>query len=85
MFKVIKLASPKFRNTAWEDLRIPDKTKDCIMKLVNNHRPPLENSDKKNEGQALQKGFGLVFLLYGPPGTGRTLTAGIFSLLDQTP
>ena len=84
-FKVNKLTSPKFRDAAWEDLRVPDETKDCIMRLVRNHRPPLNNSDTKNERQTLQKGFGLIFLLHGPPGTGKTLTAGIFTLLDQSP
>lgn len=70
-FKVAKLTPPTWRTSVWNDLQIPDKLKDCIMKLVKHHRPP----DSIEQQNGLRKGFGLVFLLSGPPGTGKTLTA----------
>ena len=78
-FMVVKLTVPSWRTSVWDNLQVPDKTKDCIMKLVKHHQPPKLTEQQRS----LQKAFGLVFLLSGPPGTGKTLTAGLFSHKPQ--
>ncbi|KAF5541680.1 AAA family ATPase [Fusarium phyllophilum] len=71
-----------FRNS-FDDLVLPDKHKTTVQALVTTHekgRSPLSSSPEKlSIGSVLDlvqgKGSGLVILLHGPPGVGKTSTA----------
>ncbi|KAH6641881.1 P-loop containing nucleoside triphosphate hydrolase protein [Chaetomium tenue] len=56
---------------AYDALQIDQKQKDSIRKLVGEHRHAGSAFDDFVSG----KGRGLVFLLHGPPGSGKTMTA----------
>ncbi|KAG5763453.1 hypothetical protein H9Q72_008443 [Fusarium xylarioides] len=71
-----------FRNS-FDDLVLPDNHKTTVQALVTTHekgRSPLSSSPEKlSIGSVLDlvqgKGSGLVILLHGPPGVGKTSTA----------
>ncbi|KAF4447063.1 AAA family ATPase [Fusarium austroafricanum] len=71
-----------FRNS-FDDLVVPDNHKTTVQALVTTHesaRSPLSStSEKSSIGSMLDlvqgKGSGLVILLHGPPGVGKTSTA----------
>lgn len=54
-------------------LEIPELHKDVLMDLIMEH-----NTKPVDTSVAAGKGEGLLFLLSGPPGCGKTLTAGKF-------
>lgn len=56
-------------------LVIPDGKKATIAALVMEHRRAAHSFDDHVKG----KGQGLIFLLHGPPGVGKTFTAGQFT------
>ncbi|KAI1130291.1 P-loop containing nucleoside triphosphate hydrolase protein [Nemania abortiva] len=56
----------------WDSLVLPDKEKILLRSLVTSHKC----SDNPRD-QAKQKGKGLVVLLHGTPGSGKTLTAEV--------
>ncbi|ETS79926.1 hypothetical protein PFICI_07455 [Pestalotiopsis fici W106-1] len=63
------------REASWKpdpfsSLEVPSNQKMLVQALVSSHDFPGNDRDR-NE----QKGKGLVFLLHGPPGAGKTLTA----------
>ncbi len=58
----------KFREDAYEKLVLPEDTKEIMFSLVSNKSP---NTPDLIDG----KGGGCIFLLYGPPGVGKTLSA----------
>ena len=66
---------------AFDSLIIPDDQKRVIRALIETHA----QEDKKNIDDVIQgKGRGLVGVLHGAPGTGKTLTAeGIAELLKK--
>ncbi|KAJ2992188.1 hypothetical protein NUW58_g2251 [Xylaria curta] len=57
---------------AWDSLVLPDKEKRLLRSLVTSHQYPENPRD-----QTQQKGKGLVVLLHGTPGSGKTLTAEV--------
>ena len=73
------------RTRGWKDLVIENKYRRLLESLVNNHMTPAEQ--KRSHSQVgggaptaqidiIQgKGRGLIILLHGPPGTGKTSTA----------
>jgi len=76
---ISNLAEVDFDDSAYDKLVMPQEKKQMIRALVDQH-------NKKNESKAEKgvtvfadiisgKGAGRIFLLHGPPGVGKTLTA----------
>jgi len=59
-----------YDNTIFDKLVVDNEVKDIIEILVSSH-----GIHKKYNDYIHNKGLGLLFLLYGPPGVGKTLTA----------
>ncbi len=68
-------------------LVLPKRTKNLVKALVMVRKPTSENSGvqiglkRKRDDIITGKGGGLIMLLHGGPGTGKTLTAGKFWIL----
>lgn len=56
--------------SAWDSLVLPDKEKHLLRALISSHA-----FSKTPRDSIQQKGKGLVVLLHGTPGSGKTLTA----------
>jgi hypothetical protein len=74
-FDLDKVEEIDFSSTAFEGLLLPKEQKDTILSLVRVH------TDKSLQFHDLVKGKGkgMIFLLHGVPGVGKTLTAGQLS------
>lgn len=78
-FKVSNIGEVKWNDDAWDSLVLEPQTKDLIKALVTSRR---NNASKTIDDVIQGKGRGLVTVLHGAPGTGKTLTAeGISELL----
>lgn len=71
-FDVSKIKDIQPSSNAFERLVLPQETKDLVCSLVDTKAGGDETFDDLIEG----KGRGIVFLLHGPPGVGKTFTAG---------
>ncbi|ROW06782.1 hypothetical protein VMCG_04011 [Cytospora schulzeri] len=69
-FFVDKLKNVQWKPDAWDSLVMGSEQKLILQALVTSHRYPSNIRD-----QPEQKGKGLVILLHGTPGSGKTLTA----------
>ncbi|KAH0371121.1 P-loop containing nucleoside triphosphate hydrolase protein, partial [Aureobasidium melanogenum] len=69
-FYVTNLSEVNWRPNAFNELVLPQSQLNLVRALVTSHTFP---TDARDEDQ--QKGKGLVCLLHGPPGSGKTLTA----------
>lgn len=69
-FYVPNLQEVKWKSDAFNDLILPESQLRLVRALVTSHK---FSKDPRDEDQ--QKGKGLVCLLHGPPGSGKTLTA----------
>lgn len=67
---VQNLVSPRWKTDAWEKLILEEENKLVLQALVTSHSYP-ENARDQPE----QKNKGLVILLHGSPGSGKTLSA----------
>jgi hypothetical protein len=72
IFKVSLLEEIQFNSEAFECLRMPLHQKSMVHSLVKVHSSDGIGFDDIVSG----KGKGMIFLLHGVPGTGKTLTAG---------
>lgn len=72
-FEVNLLKDPIFNIEAFKSLILPEDQKKMVHSLVNVHAHDQLNFDDVIKG----KGKGMIFLLHGAPGTGKTLTAGM--------
>jgi hypothetical protein len=70
----------KDKEQPFQDLELAKKTKDTLKKLVIEHA-----KDSIIEDLIPGKGQGLVVLLHGPPGVGKTLTAESLAILTDKP
>jgi hypothetical protein len=65
---------------AFKRLVLPHSTKDLVETLIKAHASPNLQQGGPVSGKRLDliagKGLGLIMLLHGSPGTGKTLTAG---------
>jgi hypothetical protein len=71
-FDIDKIIDVEFNTGAFERLLLPQEQKDMIYSLVEVHT----NNDLSFDDVIKGKGKGMVFLLHGVPGVGKTLTAG---------
>jgi hypothetical protein len=67
-FFVHRLSPVYWTPNMWADLVIDGSQKEDLKDLVGSHDPPDDPHNVKD--------LGLVFLLHGHPGTGKTLTVG---------
>ena len=68
---VSQLQPVNFRKNAWDRLVLDDEYKDIVQAMVSSYVDKTAMLDDLVAG----KGAGLVALLHGPPGSGKTLTA----------
>ena len=63
----------EFQENAWSRLVLEPEYKDVVRAMVQSYLNKADNFQDIIPG----KGRGLVMLLHGPPGVGKTLTAGM--------
>jgi hypothetical protein len=78
-FKVNRIDDIEFNSTAFENLALEQDKKDMIAALVRSGQGSETNYDDMIKG----KGKGIIFLLHGPSGMGKTFTAGQHSFVSQ--
>jgi len=71
-FYIDCLEDISWKTSSMDSLILPDRQKRILTALVSSHEFPDEARE-----EAELKGKGLVILLHGSPGSGKTLTAGI--------
>lgn len=71
-FLVSEVNDIEWDDTCFSKLAIDERTKTMLKVLVDKH----EQTRVKFHDIVERKGIGRVFLLHGPPGAGKTLTAG---------
>ena len=70
-FYIDQIKDVDWRNDAFDELILGDRQKHVLRALVSSHAFPPNARDERQ-----QKGRGLVILLHGTPGSGKTFTAG---------
>ena len=63
----------------WEDLVLPDDIQEELRELISRVRHRKHVLDEWGFGRKVGKGTGLSALFSGPPGTGKTMVAGIIA------
>ncbi|THY31303.1 P-loop containing nucleoside triphosphate hydrolase protein [Aureobasidium pullulans] len=69
-YYVTNLREVPWKTNAFNELILPQSQLNLVRALVTSHNFPTDARDEEQ-----QKGKGLVCLLHGPPGSGKTLTA----------
>lgn len=78
--KVDQLSDVTWNKTAFQTLVVENRTKDLIQALVSNQLAVERSTDL-----IADKGNGLILLLHGGPGTGKTLTAESVAEIAEKP
>lgn len=81
------------RGSGWEDLVIPPAYREMLVALVESHASGSTKRSSRNNKPALStqmdlvrgKGHGLIILLHGPPGSGKTSTAETIAAYTKRP
>ncbi|KAK2055667.1 P-loop containing nucleoside triphosphate hydrolase protein [Colletotrichum caudatum] len=82
------------RQSGWNDLVIPEEYRRLLVSLIDNHTSGVENKEQKVDPKSnlsMQidlvrgKGRGLIVLLHGPPGSGKTSTAETIAAYSGRP
>lgn len=88
---------PEARDLSFNELVIPDKTRTLLVSLVEDHASKakahwdpkkttdMESSLRPQIDLVRGKGQGLIILLHGPPGSGKTSTAETIAAYTQRP
>lgn len=74
-FELDRMTEFEYSTRAFESLALPDDQKAVLSSLIRAHSEELQFDDLVKG-----KGKGLIFLLHGEPGVGKTLTAGTYPL-----
>lgn len=77
----VKEISQDDKDSAWRKLELPEKSKKLLKTLVTQH----SKDDAVLQDLIPGKGNGLIVLLHGPPGVGKTLTAESLAILSGKP
>ena len=80
LFLVSNITEVPYNDTAFHGLVLPENQKKLISSLV--ERQDHQRDDGFDD-LIRGKGRGLIFLLHGPPGVGKTYTAGSYHILDS--
>ena len=79
LFSVADITEVAYNDTAFDGLILPENQKKLISSLLERQDHQQDDAfDDLIQG----KGKGLIFLLHGPPGVGKTYTAGTYHLSD---
>lgn len=78
--------SPIIWNTrCFEQLVLPDEKKEIVQALVAEHTQPASSKHAGFDDIVKGKGLGLILVLHGPPGSGKTLTAECVAEFSRRP
>lgn len=86
-FDLEKISPVQWNNKCFEELVLDDTTKKTVQALVSTHsgRNGEPSEDENFDDIVKGKGKGLVCVLHGPPGVGKTLTAECVAEYVQRP
>lgn len=88
---------PEARDSSFNELVIPEKTRTLLISLVEDHASKAkarhephnvtdaESTPRPQIDLVRDKGQGLIILLHGPPGSGKTSTAETIAAYTQRP
>ena len=74
LFKVTNITEVVYNDSAFQGLVLPENQKKLISSLLQQQD---YQQDDEFDDLIQGKGKGLIFLLHGPPGVGKTYTAGL--------
>ena len=75
LFKVTNITEVVYNDNAFQGLVLPENQKKLISSLLQQQD---HQQDDEFDDLIRGKGKGLIFLLHGPPGVGKTYTAGLY-------
>lgn len=79
-FLVEGLKEVQWREGAFDLLEMDERKKNLVRALIQGHKQYGTDDNDTFDDIVKGKGNGLVFMLHGPPGLGKTLMAGKFDL-----
>ena len=75
LFRVTNITEVAYNDNAFQGLVLPENQKKLISSLL---RQQHHQQDDEFDDLIRGKGKGLIFLLHGPPGVGKTYTVGSY-------
>jgi hypothetical protein len=62
---------------SWDDLVLPDESRDELLEMISRVRHRRRVLDEWGFARKVAKGLGVPAMFHGPPGTGKTMAAGL--------